>query len=277
VNLCVLSGKGGTGKTTVAVNLAVLLKAEYYDCDVEEPNGFLFLRPAGVKAEHTVVDYPSIDQSKCTLCGQCARACQFSALASTKKGVILFEGLCHGCHACEIVCEPKAISFEKRSVGVVERGEGLGILCARGVLNVGEHMAVPVVRHLLAGLQESRNAILDCAPGTSCNVVNTLRHADTALIVTEPTLFGLHDMAIAVELLRQRNIPFAVVLNKSQDNDDIITRYCADNGIKVLGRIPFSRIAAQEYSKGRLLIDLPDYRQVYEHIASEVREAFPWS
>jgi MinD superfamily P-loop ATPase len=277
VNLCILSGKGGTGKTTVAVNLAVLMNADYYDCDVEEPNGFIFLKPDPVFTEDTLVDYPSIDAAKCTLCGQCAKACRYNALATTKKNVMLFPTLCHGCHACEIACEPNAISYLKRPVGAVETGMGFGILCARGVMNVGEHMAVPVIRRLLADLNPSRNTILDCAPGTSCNVVNTLRHADAAVIVTEPTAFGLHDMAIAVELLKQMDIPYSVVINKSQDNDAIIMKYCSENEVRLLGTIPYARAAAEAYSRGRLLSELPGFRQAYERIAGRIREAYRWN
>ena len=277
MNLCVLSGKGGTGKTTVSVNLAVLLQANYYDCDVEEPNGFIFLKPGRVSAEDVTVDYPVIDNGKCTHCGLCAKACQYNALANTKKSVMLFPTLCHGCHACEIVCEPKAITYSRRPVGVVEQGDGYGVHCMRGVLNVGEHMAVPVIRELLKGLNPSKNNILDCAPGTSCNVVNTLRASDAALIVTEPTTFGLHDMSIAVELIKQMDIPFAVVVNKSRDDDTIIRRYCDDNGIALLGGIPYARKAAEAYSNGRLLSELPEYRQPYEQIADKLKEAFAWN
>jgi MinD superfamily P-loop ATPase len=277
VNLCVLSGKGGTGKTTVAVNLAVLMQAGYIDCDVEEPNGFIFLKPEHASTKETLVDYPVIDSDKCVICGACARACQFNAMASTRKNVMLFPTLCHGCHACELVCEHKAIGWTRRPVGVVERGVGYGIRCAQGVLNVGEHMAVPVIRQLLSGLDESENNILDCAPGASCNVVTTLQAADAALIVTEPTTFGLHDMAIAVELLTQMEIPFAVVVNKSQGGDTMIRQYCADQGIALLGGIPYAREAAEAYSKGLLLSDLPGYRQTFVQLFGRLKEVFTWN
>ena len=277
MNLCILSGKGGTGKTTVAVNLAILMQADYYDCDVEEPNGFIFLKPDVITQEKSNVDYPVIDQAKCTLCGQCAKACQYNALATTKKSVMLFPTLCHGCHACEIVCEPKAITYLERAVGMVEKGKGWGVNCSRGVLNVGEHMAVPVIRKLLKGLNSSKNNILDCAPGTSCNVVNTLRHSHGALIVTEPTAFGLHDMSIAVELIKQMDIPFAVVINKSQSGDALIQKYCTDNGVSILGSIPYAKKAAEAYSEGQLLSELPEFRPYYMHIADTIKEVFLWN
>ena len=277
MNLCVLSGKGGTGKTTVAVNLAALMQAGYIDCDVEEPNGFIFLKPEQVSREETLVDYPVIDNDKCAHCGDCARACQFNAIASTRKSVMLFPALCHGCHACALVCEPKAISWAQRPVGVVEQGLGHGVRCARGLLNVGEHMAVPVIRPLLSSLDTSVNNILDCAPGASCSVVTTLQAADAALIVTEPTTFGLHDMAIAVELLMQMEIPFAVVVNKSQDGDAMIRQYCADHNVFLLGGIPYAREAAEAYSNGLLLSSLPGYRQPFAQLAGRLKEVFGWS
>lgn len=277
MNLCILSGKGGTGKTTVAVNLAVLMQACYFDCDVEEPNGFIFLRPNHVSAEDVLVDYPVIDSDKCTLCGQCTKVCQYNALANTKKNVMLFPTLCHGCHACEIVCEPKAITYLQRSVGLVEKGEEHDVECTRGIMNVGEHMAVPVIRQLLKNLNMYKNNILDCAPGTSCNVVNTLRHSDAAVIVTEPTVFGLHDMAIAVELLRQMDISFAVVINKSQNNDSMIHKYCCDHKIRLLGVIPYAQKAAEAYSEGQMLYELPELHLSYTSIADKVKEAFTWN
>ena len=277
MNLCVLSGKGGTGKTTVAVNLAVLMQARYLDCDVEEPNGFIFLNPDNISAEEVMVDYPVIDNAKCTLCGQCAKVCQYNALASTKKNVMLFPTLCHGCHACEIVCEADAISYLQRNVGKVEKGYGHGIACMRGVMNVGEHMAVPVIRQLLKDLNASVNNILDCAPGTSCNVVNTLKNSDAAVIVTEPTVFGLHDMSIAVELLMQLDMPFAVIINKSRNKDLMIDKYCSENKIDLLGRIPYAKKAAEAYSDGQVLSDLAEFRPYYVQIADKIKEAFSWS
>lgn len=277
MNVCVLSGKGGTGKTTVAVNLSVLLRADYFDCDVEEPNGFLFLKPENVVSEESKVDYPAFDRSKCTLCGKCVSACEFHALANTKKSILLFPELCHGCHACELVCKPGAISYLQRTTGRVERGSAQGNECARGVLNVGESMAVPVIRKLLRDLPNGKNRILDCAPGTSCNVTAALKFANAAVIVTEPTAFGLHDMLLAAKLLQDRGVPFGVVVNKSGDADEIVESVCRERGIAIFGKIPFSRAAAEAYSRGELLIRLPEYREPFEKIARSIREAFAWN
>lgn len=271
MNLCILSGKGGTGKTTVATNLALLTGKNYIDCDVEEPNGYIFLKPQGVMGETVSVQYPVVDEQKCTLCKKCAEACQFNALVTTRKNVMVFEKLCHACGACQIVCESDAITYQKRKIGVVETGDINGIKVKRGVLDIGEHMGVPVIKHLLARLPEGDN-LLDCPPGTSCNVVNTIAFGDKALLVTEPSVFGLHDLKLAVELLRIRNVPFGVVINKHTAGNTMIEDYCAENNIRLIGSIPYTREAAEAYSTSKMLIDLPEYRRVFETIASHIEE-----
>jgi len=276
MNLCILSGKGGTGKTTVSVNLARLMGANYVDCDVEEPNGFLFLNPEGIISREVQVDYPMISKEKCTLCGDCVHACVYHALAGTKSEVMLFEQICHGCHACSLVCPADAITYGARPIGTVETGRSGNIGCARGVLNVGEHMGVPVIRELMKNLPEG-NCLFDAAPGTACSVVNTLKHSDGAIIVTEPTTFGLHDMKLAVELLRQVEIPFGVVINKYIPEESRTEDYCSEAGIEVWGRLPYRRQAAEVYSGGGMLIDLPEYRNAFENIARSVREVFLWN
>lgn len=271
MNLCILSGKGGTGKTTVATNLAQLTGQNYIDCDVEEPNGFIFLKPDKLLGEEVNVRYPVIDEGKCTLCKKCAHACQFNALVTTKKKVMVFDKLCHACGACMIVCEPDAISYEKRKIGMVETGERNDIVVKRGILDIGEHMGVPIIKQMLSNLPNGDN-ILDCPPGTSCNVVNTIAFADKALLVTEPSIFGLHDLKLAAALLRKQEVPFGVVINKHTGENLMIEDYCGDNDIRLLGKIPFSRQAAVTYSTGEMLINLPEYRKAFESIASEIGE-----
>lgn len=270
-NLCVLSGKGGTGKTTVATNLSLLMGYNYIDCDVEEPNGFIFLKPDNVSGSDVKVDCPVIDEVKCTLCKKCSDACQFNALVTTKKSVMVFDKLCHACGACEIVCAPRAISYKKRKIGIIEQGQKGSIAVRRGVLDIGEHMGVPVIKELLGNLPKGNN-ILDCPPGTSCNVVNTIEFADKALLVTEPSIFGLHDLKLAVQLIKSRNIPFGVLINKHNPENDLIQKYCMQNSILMIGTIEDKREAAEAYSKGRMLTELPEYKKAFEQAASKITE-----
>jgi len=271
LNLCILSGKGGTGKTTVSTNLAALMGYHYIDCDVEEPNGFIFLKPTDIETQDVCVQYPVVDESKCTLCKACAKACQFHALVTSRKNVMVFDKLCHACGACMIVCEPDAISYGQRRIGRVESGRSGNILARRGILDVGEHMGVPIIKQMLGELPKGNN-ILDCPPGTSCNVVNTIAHADKAMLVTEPSVFGLHDLKLAVKLLRMRGLPFGVVINKHTGEGRMIEDYCAEEGIALLGSLPFRREAAAAYSTGGMLIGMSEYRAAFEKIAAGILE-----
>ena len=276
MNIAILSGKGGTGKTTVSTNLSTIIGANYIDCDVEEPNGFIFLNPSQIKREEVKVNYPVVDSSRCTLCGDCAKVCQFNALVRTKKEIILFEKLCHGCSACSIACKHSALTFGKRTIGIVEEGKCGNLICKRGVLNVGEPMAVPVIKKLLKNLPQGTN-LIDCAPGTSCNVVNSLQYADGAILVTEPSAFGLHDLKMAVQLVRNFNLPFGVIINKYNAENERIQKYCEQEDINILGIIPYRREAAEVYSLGKMIVKLPEYKEIFEEIAKRLREVFPWN
>ncbi len=270
----VASGKGGTGKTTVAVNLALSLAARegppplYLDCDVEEPNAALFLAPTFTERREVGQLIPEVEMDKCTLCGRCAEVCQFHAIAVIGQQVMVFPELCHGCGSCTLNCPTGAIHEVLDVMGTLERGtarEGR-ILFAQGTMNVGEAMAVPIIRQLkqwvLPGKANGRPIILDAPPGASCPVVESMRGADVVLLVTEPTPFGLHDLRMAVQVARDElHLPVAVVINREGVGDTGVEAYCASEHIPVLMRIPLDRRIAEAYAEGVPLVEaMPDYR-----------------
>jgi MinD superfamily P-loop ATPase len=276
LNIAVLSGKGGTGKTTVSTNLALAIKANYIDCDVEEPNGFLFLKPDIKQTKDVLVQYPYIYNDKCISCGECVEACQFNALAKVKDKIMVFEKLCHGCGACEIVCKSEAITYKKRETGRIEKGILGNISCSRGVLNVSEPMAVPIIKELLKDISKENN-LIDCPPGTSCNVVNALKYANGAILVTEPTEFGLHDMKMALEVVKMFNIPFGVIINKDDGQYNLVKKYCKEENIYIIGVIPYTKDIAIHYSKGDILYNNLDYKPIFDELCARSKEVLQWS
>ena len=272
--VAIASGKGGTGKTTVAVNLAAMLAeqgeaVQYLDGDVEEPNGHLFLKPTIEHSEEIGIPVPVIDKQKCTACGQCAEACEYNALAVLKWAMV-FPELCHGCGGCAMVCPTGAIREESRTVGVVETGRAGRILFAQGRMNVGEAMAPAVIRALQRARVDGALVILDAPPGTACPVVAAARDADYVLLVTEPTPFGLHDLRLAVELMRGLERPLGVVINRAGSGDDAVGRYCREEMIPVLVEIPDDRAAAEAYSRGDLMSGIPSFQQALHELAERV-------
>lgn len=271
MNIVVLSGKGGTGKTLVSTNLAKFMQANYIDGDVEEPNGFIFLKPIIEETIDVKVDIPFIDKDKCQKCYKCIEFCKFNVLAKTNDEILIFDKLCHSCGGCEIVCEADAIKYIDKKIGIIEKGYSDNIKCFRGLLNIGEPMAVPVIKELLNNLGGKLN-IIDSSPGTSCNVVNILEYADVAILVTEPTNFGLHDLDRAVKLVEKFNIPFGIIINRVTNKNNIITKYCNENKIEMLGQIDYDKDIAVAYSKGDLIINKNKYLNIFENLSNNIKE-----
>jgi MinD superfamily P-loop ATPase len=258
--LTVASGKGGTGKTTVAVNLFDILqsshKTQFIDCDAEEPNAFLFLKPTINKETVVSIPVPEVDESLCTYCGQCAKVCQFSALAVLEDSVLVFAEMCHGCGACSLLCPEKAIQEIPRAVGILKEGTVNGFPFTMGSLNTGEALVVPVIKAAKQRqdlLPESVVTIIDAPPGTSCPVIAAVKGSDFVLLVTEPTPFGLNDLDLAVQTMTELGLACGVLINRSTGDDGLITEYCNKNDIPIMGRIPFSKQIAREYAHGRLI------------------------
>jgi MinD superfamily P-loop ATPase len=278
--LAVASGKGGTGKTTVAVALALTAPApaRLLDCDVEEPNCHIFLKPRVERGESVGIPVPVVDEAKCTACGECGGICEYSAIVSLKTRPLVFPELCHGCGGCAKVCPEGAIREVEQEIGVVEVGARDGVAFVQGRLNVGSPMSPPLIRAVKRHATGEGTTIIDCPPGTSCPVVAAVRGSDFVLLVTEPTPFGLHDLRLAVETMRELALPFAVVLNRADAGDDRVDAYCAAEGIPVLLRIPDSRRIAEAYSRGADLLEARPalrgaFAALHERIANEAAAA----
>ncbi|MDX9873111.1 MAG: ATP-binding protein [Clostridia bacterium] len=270
MKIAVLSGKGGTGKTTVAASLfSCLDRCQYIDCDVEEPNGAIFLKPDLPVSCPVNVPTPRIDPAKCNGCGSCRSVCRFNAITVIKGRALLFPELCHHCGACLIVCESEAISEKDREIGIIETNSSGTFM--HGRLHIGEPVSIPVIRALKRRLQEDIPVVLDCPPGASCAVVRSIEGCDYCLLVAEPTPFGLHDLNIAVQLVRKMGIPFAVVVNKASDTDRSVQKFCRQNGIEIVLEIPFSKEIAQEYSRGILpVVANPEWKKKFMELYTHV-------
>lgn len=267
MKLAVASGKGGTGKTTVSVNLARTLGRAVHllDCDVEEPNAHLFLQGRLAQEETVALAIPQVDETLCDGCGECGRFCQFHAIVSFGTAPLVFPELCHGCGGCARVCPQKAISEVDKRIGVVETLQAGEITLTQGRLDVGVAMAPPLIRAVKDTLHDDQPAILDAPPGTSCPVIATLREVDYVLLVTEPTPFGLHDLRLAVDMVRELGLPFGVVVNRMGSGDLRTHDFCRTEKIPILLEIPDDRRIAEAYSRGELMVDaLPEYRHLFQ-------------
>lgn len=277
MRIVVASGKGGTGKTTIATSLALTAgeSVRVVDCDVEAPNAALFLNPSLDKRKEVGILLPVVDEALCTYCGICSDVCEFNAITVIGEKTLVFPELCHGCGSCTLVCPEKAISERLDVMGVLESGvTATGMGFAQGVMHVGEMMAVPIIRELKKWVLPNTPAIeiRDAPPGASCPVVEVMRGADFVLLVTEPTPFGLHDLKQVVGITRELGIPAAVVINRDGIGDDTVDAYCAEEGLSVLLRIPMERRFAEAIASGKTLVDAaPEYRPAFRALLEDIK------
>jgi len=279
--ISVASGKGGTGKTTISVNLALSINGgvQFLDCDVEEPNAHIFLKPEIKQTKKVFIPVPEIDEEKCTYCGRCREVCAYNAIAviketEGKKGSILvFSNLCHGCGSCSYFCPEGAIREVNKEIGEIEIGTSGAIQFIHGRLNIGEAMAPPIIRQIKKYINPTRTVVIDAPPGTSCPVVETIKRSDFCLLVTEPTPFGLNDLTLAVEVLRKLKVPFGVVINRSDLGNEKTDEYCKKENIPILMRIPFKKEIAIAYSKGEPIVKtFPKYRKDFEELFNKIKD-----
>ena len=275
--ISIASGKGGTGKTLVATSLALSLKdrqkVQLIDCDVEEPNDYILMKPKFTGSEPVLIPVPKVDESRCTYCGKCAQVCAYHAIAVLGEHVLTFHQLCHGCGACSYLCPEKVISEEGREIGIVEMGQSDGVAFVHGKLTVGEALAPPVIRKVKDKTNHDGTVIIDVSPGTSCPVVEAIKGSDFCLLVTEPTPFGLNDLVLAVETVRELDIPCGVVLNRAGVGDGKVEEYCSREHIPVLLTIPLNTEIARLYSQGTTLVEgMPEWKEHFVTLFDGIQE-----
>jgi MinD superfamily P-loop ATPase len=274
VKIAVASGKGGTGKTSVAVNLALSLgKVQVLDCDVEEPNVHILLRPKVGETFPVKLLVPKILEELCDYCGECAKFCQFNALFVAGETAMVFPELCHSCGGCIIVCPRDAIVEEPRQIGTVIKSKAGDINLVYGEINVGEALAVPIIAAVKDHIDEKRMVILDSAPGSACPLVETVHGVDFCLLVTEPTPFGLHDLEVAVEVVQILEVPMGVLVNFAGIGDRGVYDFCEEQGIPIMMEIPFDRRIAELYSRGVPFVEeMPEWRQKFIDLVDQIEE-----
>jgi MinD superfamily P-loop ATPase len=282
--IAVASGKGGTGKTTIATNLAYAVsaldrKVQYLDCDVEEPNGHIFLKPHITCMQEITVDVPQIDPKKCTACGKCGEICQYGAIVCIKEGphfaeksqngnpghVLIFEQLCHSCGGCFRICPTNAIKAKPLKIGDIEFGKADEIEFVSGKLQIGNVRTPTLIKEVKKQIKQDSLVIIDVPPGTSCPVVEAVKGVDFVLLVTEPTPFGLNDLKLAVELMHEMNLPFAVVINRYGIGNEEVEKYCEAENIDVIIKLPDDRLIAEAYSSGQMIVDV--LQEYIEHFS----------
>jgi len=279
MKIAIASGKGGTGKTTIATNLAYSIarmgkEVQYLDCDVEEPNGHIFLKPDIIETHNATIGVPEVDTGLCEGCGNCGQFCQYSAIICLKDTPLVFESLCHSCGGCMLVCPTDAITESQIPIGNVESGAADGVKFVQGRLNIGDVRTPALIKKVKEKMSNDGLVIIDAPPGTSCPVIEAIEGIDFCLLVTEPTPFGLNDLKLAVDMVKELKLSFAVVINRSDLGDDKVHRYCDEEDIEVILEIPDDRRIAEVYSTGSMIVDvLPEYRnnflRLYENLTQK--------
>lgn len=276
IKIAVASGKGGTGKTTIAAHTAHYLakkhqNIEYIDCDVEEPNGHFFLKPKWNQESPVFSDNPEINKEICTGCGKCAEICQFNAIICLNKNAMAFSELCHSCGGCSLVCPVQAITYKKNQIGTIHCGKSGNIDFYQGLLQIGKAMSPPLIRELKKKSKNISYSIFDCPPGASCPAVESIRDSDYVILVTEPTPFGLNDLKISIDMVRELKVPFGIFINRFDLGNNETEEYCQKENIPIIGRIPNDRKIAYLYSKGSLFTEeIPDYKNVFAQMMKQI-------
>jgi MinD superfamily P-loop ATPase len=273
MKIAVLSGKGGTGKTFVSVNLAFVAdNSNYIDCDVEEPNGHLFFKPKIVNSEKVYVKIPIIDNDRCSGCRKCIEFCKFNALAYIKDKVFVFEEICHSCGGCTLLCPEKAISEKDKEIGEILEGVFNNSNIYTGILNTGEQTGVSIIKKLLNIVDDKPYTFIDCPPGSSCSVMESIKDADYCILVAEPTLFGVHNFNMVHNLVKIFNKPFGAVLNKCLDEENPAEEYCKKNNIKILSKIPYENELGKLNSNAEIVSQHQKYYSIFSSLLNTIKE-----